>query len=190
MLGDLILDYFDQKKVIKKSSEEFLRLYDLFELSKKSTPEKFKKSVNSENHFHISEILKSFYLIAYVAKSRNNKKLAFKSVFQKEEFFVQDIILENKDIRKVFTTEYKIIISALSSLGMSKEKVKLMIDDMHDIVIKGTRKENIKNSKETNLADFGIIATFIDKDIRKLEGKPQESIDNILKKLINSHFWG
>ena len=102
MLGDLLLDFLDQKKVIKNSAKEFARLYDFFEIYKKSTPENFKKYIDEQNEYIISEILTSLYLIAYVAKIRNNKKLIFKSAFQKDEFFMQDIFLQNKDIRKVF----------------------------------------------------------------------------------------
>ena len=32
MLGDLLLDFLDQKKVIKNSAKEFARLYDFFEI--------------------------------------------------------------------------------------------------------------------------------------------------------------
>ena len=43
VLGDLIWDYLDQKKIIKKSSKEFVNYYKLFELHLKSDSEKFKK---------------------------------------------------------------------------------------------------------------------------------------------------
>ena len=194
MLGDLLLDFLDQKKVIKNSAKEFARLYDFFEIYKKSTPENFKKYIDEQNEYIISEILTSLYLIAYVAKIRNNKKLIFKSAFQKDEFFMQDIFLQNKDIRKVFTTEYQIIITALSSkFGMDKKDVKLVIDGMHAILILKTEEKNKEEPNETPIPDFSSIAQSLDNDFRKIEDFENDSpdkIDNFVKKLIEKHYWG
>ncbi len=194
MLGDLLLDFLDQKKVIKNSAKEFARLYDFFEIYKKSTPENFKKYIDEQNEYIISEILTSLYLIAYVAKIRNNKKLIFKSAFQKDEFFMQDIFLQNKDIRKVFTTEYQIIITALSSkFGMDKKDVKLVIDGMHAILILKTEEKNKEEPDETPIPDFSSIAQSLDNDFRKIEDFENDSpdkIDNFVKKLIEKHYWG
>ena len=194
MLGDLLLDFLDQKKVIKNSAKEFSRLYDFFEIYKKSTPENFKKYVDEQNEYIISEILTSLYLIAYVSKVRNNKKLIFKSAFQKDEFFMQDIFLQNKDIRKVFTTEFQIIITALSSkFGMDKKDVKLVIDGMHAILILKTEEKNKEEPNETPIPDFASIAQSLDNDFRKIEDFENDSpdkIDNFVKKLIEKHYWG
>ena len=46
VLGDLIWDFFDQKKIIKKSAEEFVKYYKLFELHLKSDSETFKKNID------------------------------------------------------------------------------------------------------------------------------------------------
>ena len=193
MLGDLILDFLDQKKVIKNSSKEFLRLFEFFEIHKKSTPENFKKYIAEKNTYIISEILTTFYLIAYVSKVRNNKKLIFKSAFQKDEFFMQDIFLENKDIRKVFTTEYQIMINAFTIKGMDKKDAKLIIDGLHAILILDTEEENKKNPKETPLPDFASIAQSLNGDFRKIEDLEEDStdkIDNFIKKLVKKHYWG
>tara|TARA_B100000989_G_C19454844_1_gene433526 strand:+ start:162 stop:749 length:588 start_codon:yes stop_codon:yes gene_type:complete len=193
MLGDLILDFLDQKKVIKNSSKEFLRLFEFFEIHKKSTPENFKKYIAEKNTYIISEILTTFYLIAYVSKVRNNKKLIFKSAFQKDEFFMQDIFLENKDIRKVFTTEYQIMINAFTIRGMDKKDAKLIIDGLHAILILDTEEENKKNPKETPLPDFASIAQSLNGDFRKIEDLEEDStdkIDNFIKKLVKKHYWG
>lgn len=193
MLGDLILDFLDQKKVIKNSSKEFLRLFEFFEIHKKSTPENFKKYIAEKNTYIISEILTTFYLIAYVSKVRNNKKLIFKSAFQKDEFFMQDIFLENKDIRKVFTTEYQIMINAFTIKGMDKKDAKLIIDGLHAILILDTEEENKKNPKETPLPDFATIAQSLNGDFRKIEDLEEDStdkIDNFIKKLVKKHYWG
>ncbi len=192
VIGDLLWDYFDQKKVIKKSSEEFVRLYKLFELHLKSSPENFKKIINDEEDFHINQMLTSYYLIAYVSKTKHNRKLSFQSVFQKEEFFLQDILISNKDIRKVFTTEYQIILNAIESITtMKKQDIKFMIDNMHEIVAKKQRQENIEDkSDDTGLADFGLIATVLERDLRELEDSSENDIDEVLKKLISHHSWG
>ena len=193
MLGDLILDFLDQKKVIKNSSKEFLRLFEFFEIHKKSTPENFQKYIDDKNTYIISEILTTFYLIAYVSKVRNNKKLIFKSAFQKDEFFMQDIFLENKDIRKVFTTEYQIMINAFTIRGMDKKDAKLIIDGLHAILILDTEEENKKNPKETPLPDFASIAQSLNGDFRKIEDLEEDStdkIDNFIKKLVKKHYWG
>ena len=192
VLGDLLWDYIDQRKVIKKSSEEFVKFYKLFELHLKSSPENFKKIINDEEDFHINQMLTSYYLIAYVSKTKHNRKLSFQSVFQKEEFFLQDILISNKDIRKVFTTEYQIILNAIESITtMKKQDIKFMIDNMHEIVAKKQRQENIEDkSDDTGLADFSLIATVLERDLRELEDSSENDIDEVLKKLISHHSWG
>ena len=191
VLGDLIWDFFDQKKIIKKSAEEFVKYYKLFELHLKSDSETFKKNIEEEIDYKINNILRSYYLIAYVCKAKFNKQLSFQSVWQKEEFFVQDILLQNKDIRKVFTTEYQIILKALENMGsLSKNDIKAVVDDMHSIVIKKTRASNEKDEDEQPLSDFSSLAIGIDRDLKEIEKTYDENIDLKLKELIDSHYWG
>lgn len=191
VLGDLIWDFFDQKKIIKKSAEEFVKYYKLFELHLKSDSETFKKNIEEEIDYKINNILRSYYLIAYVCKAKFNKQLSFQSVWQKEEFFVQDILLQNKDIRKVFTTEYQIILKALENMGsLSKNDIKAVVDDMHSIVIKKTRASNEEDEDEQPLSDFSSLAIGIDRDLKEIEKTYDENIDLKLKELIDSHYWG
>ena len=96
MLGDLIWDYFDQKGIIKKSADQWLVYYDTFNLGNKSDSESFLQIIEDENIFFISQILQSYYLMAYVAKSKNNKQLSFQSVWQKDSNFIRDIIIFHK----------------------------------------------------------------------------------------------
>ena len=183
MLGDLIWDYFDQKGIIKKSADQWLLYYDTFNLGNKSDSESFLQIIEDENIFFISQILQSYYLMAYVAKSKNNKQLSFQSVWQKESNFIRDIVIYHKDIRDVFNTEYKIILNAVTKMG--SDSAKLAVDEMHNIIVR------THNNKDESC--FKEVAMGIDVDLRMIDKlcdvNMSESIDDALKDRIDEHEW-
>tara|TARA_B110000858_G_C17762811_1_gene455385 strand:+ start:161 stop:745 length:585 start_codon:yes stop_codon:yes gene_type:complete len=193
MLGDLIWDYFDQNKIIKKSAEKWLYYYNSFNLGSKSTPEAFKKIIEDESMLHIGEMLSSYYLMAYIGKSQNNKQLSFQSVWQKESNFVEDIVIRNKDIRKVFNTEYKIIIEAITKMGTDSSKAKLVIDNMHEIIIKKQNEENNLNNEEKRKSNFESIASGLHSNLlfinQMLDAGMSKSLDDALESAIELHEW-
>tara|TARA_B110000483_G_scaffold171221_1_gene202596 strand:- start:909 stop:1493 length:585 start_codon:yes stop_codon:yes gene_type:complete len=193
MLGDLIWDYFDQNKIIKKSAEKWLYYYNSFNLGSKSTPEAFKKIIEDESMLHIGEMLSSYYLMAYIGKSQNNKQLSFQSVWQKESNFVEDIVIRNKDIRRVFNTEYKIIIEAITKMGTDSSKAKLVIDNMHEIIIKKQNEENNLNNEEKRKSNFESIASGLHSNLlfinQMLDAGMSKSLDDALESAIELHEW-